>query len=96
LQELLEDIARRENTRRLAKIADERWATLGSGSVERLALKDSDEAVKGSFLRAIADFSGSRENGGKRRRPRKSNKGITRSRSWSDIPTQSMVRENYY
>lgn len=47
LEELLEDNRRRENTRRLAKIADERWATLGSGNVERLAVADSNEALKG-------------------------------------------------
>jgi hypothetical protein len=47
LQELLEDNARRENTRRLAKIADEKWATLSVKSGERLALKDSEDAIKG-------------------------------------------------
>jgi len=47
LQELLEDIARRENTRRLAKIADERWKSLETKKGERLALKDSDDALRG-------------------------------------------------
>jgi len=42
LQELLEDIQRRENTRRLAQIADEQWA---NERREKLAVTSGEEAL---------------------------------------------------
>ena len=52
LEELVQDIERRERVRRLAKIADERWRSLGAGpmaGVERLGIGSSDEALQGTF-----------------------------------------------
>jgi len=47
LQELVEDNERRERVRRLAKIADEKWKSLGSGAADKLSIGNSDEALQG-------------------------------------------------
>jgi hypothetical protein len=60
LQELVDDEQRRERTRRLAKIADERWKLVGPQSAERLAVGSSAEALNGTDLVALADSSHSR------------------------------------
>ena len=46
----MEDNERRERVRRLAKIADERWRSLGAGGtngVERLGIGSTEEALQG-------------------------------------------------
>jgi hypothetical protein len=50
LQELLEDIQRRENTRRLAQIADEQWA---SERRQKLAVTSGEEALNGNPLNVL-------------------------------------------
>ena len=52
IEELLRDEGRKERTRGLAKIADQRWITQGRQSVERLTIRNSDDAMKG-ITRAI-------------------------------------------
>lgn len=47
VQELITDVQRRENTRRLAQIADARWATERG---ERPAVTSGEEALNGIFL----------------------------------------------
>ena len=49
VQELVEDNERRERVRRLAKIADEKWKSLGSGApaADKLSIGNSDEALQG-------------------------------------------------
>ena len=52
LEELVQDIERRERVKRLAKIADERWRSLGASAMaggERLGIGSSDEALQGIF-----------------------------------------------
>jgi hypothetical protein len=44
VQELIEDLHRRENTRRLAQIADDKWAT---DRTTRPAVTSGDDALKG-------------------------------------------------
>jgi len=53
LEELVQDVERRERVRRLAKIADEKWKSLGSGSTagEKLSIGSSEEALRGMLLR---------------------------------------------
>lgn len=50
LRELVEDIERRERVRRLAKVVDEKWKSLGSGNsgeVEgKLRIGSSEEALQ--------------------------------------------------
>ena len=50
MQELLEDIQRRENTRRLAQIADEQWA---SERREKLAVTSGENALNGNLLNVL-------------------------------------------
>jgi hypothetical protein len=53
IQELLLDEERKERTRRLAKIADERWITKEQQSVERLPVGSSEEALKGKLFPSV-------------------------------------------
>ena len=45
-EELLADEERKERTKRLAKMADERWITKEQQPMERLTVKSSEEALK--------------------------------------------------
>jgi len=55
LEELVQDVERRERVRRLAKIADEKWKSLGSGSTagEKLSIGSSEEALRGMSSRFV-------------------------------------------
>ena len=62
LQELVEDIERRERVRRLAKVVDERWRSLGSGSGEvegKLSIGTSEAALKGKLFIYMRGIDGS-------------------------------------
>jgi hypothetical protein len=51
----VEDNERRERVRRLAKIADEKWKSLGSGApaADKLSIGNSDEALQGLLTSVV-------------------------------------------